>query len=150
MRLRCTARSRMKMRSPCPLCTSLIDAIDGELPHITQRISFAAVARSPIERLREHARTRGWRNVRLLSSSANTFNTDYHAESDDGEQRPLAHVFVRRDGAIHHTYTSETFFAPMQPGQSPRHIDPIWPLWNVLDLTPGGRGEDWWPALSYR
>jgi predicted dithiol-disulfide oxidoreductase (DUF899 family) len=57
-------------------------------------------------------------------------------------------VFVRRDGAIHHTYTPETFFAPMQPGQSPRHIDPLWPLWNVLDLTPGGRGEDWCSALS--
>jgi predicted dithiol-disulfide oxidoreductase (DUF899 family) len=133
----------------CPLCTSFIDAIDGELEHVAQRVGFAVVARSPIERLREHARARGWRRARLLSSSANTFNADYHAESADGEQFPLAHVFVRRDGAIRHAYTPEMLFAPTEAGQSPRHIDSMWPLWNVLDLTPQGRGEDWWPQLQY-
>jgi predicted dithiol-disulfide oxidoreductase (DUF899 family) len=30
-----------------------------------------------------------------------------------------------------------------------RHIDPLWPLWNVLDLTPEGRGDSWYPALTY-
>jgi len=135
--------------APCPLCTSFIDAIDGELRHLTRRINFAAVARSPIERFREHARNRGWRDLQLLSSSANTFNADYHAESSDGAQRSLAHVFVQRDGAVRHTYTSEMFFAPLEPGQSPRHVDSMWPLWNVLDLTPGGRGQDWWPQLEY-
>jgi predicted dithiol-disulfide oxidoreductase (DUF899 family) len=133
----------------CPLCTSFIDAIDGELEHVTQRLSFGVVARSPIERLRGHARSRGWRRARLLSSSANTFNADYHAESADGEQYPLAHVFVRRDGHVRHTYTTELLFAPMDGGQSPRHIDSMWPLWNVLDLTPQGRGQDWWPQLEY-
>ena len=24
------------------------------------------------------------------------------------------------------------------------------PLWNILDLTPGGRGVDWYPKLEYR
>ncbi len=133
----------------CPLCTSFIDAIDGELEHLTQRMAFAAVARSPIERFREHARTRGWRRARLLSSSANTFNADYHAEDADGAQNPLAHVFVRQDGVVRHSYTTELLFAPAEEGQSPRHIDPMWPLWNVLDLTPEGRGQDWWPQLSY-
>ncbi len=61
----------------CPLCTSFIDALDGELEHMTQRINFAVVARSPIERFREHARSRGWRRARLLSSAENTFNADY-------------------------------------------------------------------------
>ena len=23
------------------------------------------------------------------------------------------------------------------------------PLWNILDLTPGGRGTDWYPKLDY-
>jgi predicted dithiol-disulfide oxidoreductase (DUF899 family) len=134
----------------CPLCTSFIDALDGELEHVTQRVAFAVVARSPVERLREHARSRGWRRARLLSSCSNTFNADYHAESAEGEQYPLAHVFVRRDGVVRHSYTTELLFAPAEGGQSPRHIDPMWPLWNVLDLTPGGRGEDWWPKLSYQ
>jgi len=29
-----------------------------------------------------------------------------------------------------------------------RHIHLRWPVWNVLDLTPEGRGTDWYPALS--
>ncbi len=135
--------------SPCPLCTSFIDAIDGELEHLDQRLAFAVVARSPIERLRAHARSRGWRRARLLSSAANTFNADYHAEGADGEQNPLAHVFVRRDGVVRHAYTTELLFAPVDGAQSPRHIDSMWPLWNVLDLTPQGRGQDWWPQLDY-
>jgi predicted dithiol-disulfide oxidoreductase (DUF899 family) len=134
----------------CPLCSSFIDALDGELGHLTQRINFALVARSPIERLRQHARARGWRRVRLLSSSGNTFNADYHAEGAGGEQLPLAHVFVLDDGAVRHSYSTEMLFASMDDGQSPRHIDSMWPLWNVFDLTPEGRGEDWWPRLDYR
>lgn len=135
--------------APCPLCTSFMDAIDGELRHITQRINFAAAARSPIRRFRDHARDRGWRSLRLLSSSANTFNADYHAEDSDGGQQPIAHVFVRTPEGIRHAYSTELFFAATDPGQSPRHIDSMWPLWNVFDLTPTGRGDDWWPELEY-
>jgi predicted dithiol-disulfide oxidoreductase (DUF899 family) len=28
-------------------------------------------------------------------------------------------------------------------------VDMIWPLWNLLDVTPAGRGKDWYPRLSY-
>jgi predicted dithiol-disulfide oxidoreductase (DUF899 family) len=39
---------------------------------------------------------------------------------------------------------------PADPGQEPRITDLIWPLWNLLDLTPAGRGDDPdFPALSY-
>jgi len=62
---------------------------------------------------------------------------------------PLLHVFVRRGSAIHHFYTTEMFFAPTEPGQHPRHIDPMWPLWNLFDMTLEGRGEGWYPKLSY-
>jgi len=30
-----------------------------------------------------------------------------------------------------------------------RHVDMLWPLWNVLDLTPDGRGADFYPELRY-
>ncbi|MGH6919688.1 MAG: DUF899 family protein, partial [Geminicoccaceae bacterium] len=36
---------------PCPMCTSLMSSWDGEAPDIEQRVAFAMVARSPIERL---------------------------------------------------------------------------------------------------
>ena len=135
--------------APCPLCTSFMDAIDGELPHITQRINFMACVRGPIERFRAHARRRGWTNLRLLSSAGNSFNLDYHAEDGVGSQRPMAHVFERDERGIHHCYSSELLFVSPEPGQSPRHVDSMWPLWNVFDLTPIGRGSDWWPQLSY-
>jgi predicted dithiol-disulfide oxidoreductase (DUF899 family) len=133
----------------CPLCTSIIDAIDGELPHITQQINFAVVAKPPIERFRAHAESRGWRHARLLSSAHNTYNRDYQAETPDGAQFAMATVFARRDGKIHHFWSSELFLVPSEPGQDPRHVDFMWPLWSVLDRTPEGRGTDWWPELDY-
>lgn len=38
---------------------------------------------------------------------------------------------------------------PSDRGQDPRHIDMFWPLWNVLDVTPDGRGTGWYPSLTY-
>lgn len=45
----------------CPACTSIIDAVDGEVPHIEQRMSLAVAAKVPIQQFREHERSRGWR-----------------------------------------------------------------------------------------
>jgi predicted dithiol-disulfide oxidoreductase (DUF899 family) len=140
----------MPLGVACPSCTSIIDALDGAAPHIAQRINLAVVAKAPIAQFREHARRRGWRNVRLLSSAETTYNRDYHAESpDDGAQNPVATVFLRRDGRIHHFWSSELFFAERDPGMDPRHVDFMWPLWSVFDLTPEGRGTDWRPQLDY-
>jgi predicted dithiol-disulfide oxidoreductase (DUF899 family) len=139
----------LPLEGACPSCTSIIDAVDGEAPHIVQRINLAVVAKAPLEQFQEHARTRGWRNVRLLSSANTTYNADYHGESERG-QDPIATVFVRRDGKIHHFWSSELYSAPTDPGEHPRHVDFIWPLWAVLDRTPEGRGTDWGPELAYR
>ena len=79
---------------------------------------------------------------------ASTFQYDYLAEDDDGGQWPMANVFVRRNGAIHHFWASELFFTPF-PGGDTRHVDMLWPLWNVFDLTPEGRGDRWYPGLDY-
>ena len=139
----------LPFEGPCPSCTSIIDAIDGELPHITQRMAFAVATKPPIERFREHAATRGWRHARLLSSAPSSYNRDYGAEDADGGQWPLATVFVRRDGRIHHFWSSELWLAQREDGQGPRHVDFMWPLWAVLDRTPAGRDPQWGPALDY-
>jgi predicted dithiol-disulfide oxidoreductase (DUF899 family) len=139
----------LPFEGPCPSCTSIIDAMDGELPHITQRIAFAVATKAPIERFREHAATRGWRHARLLSSAPSSYNRDYGAEDADGGQWPLATVFVRRDGAIHHFWSSELWLAQREEGLGPRHVDFMWPLWAVLDRTPAGRDSDWGPELEY-
>ncbi len=132
-----------------PLCTSIIDALDGEVPHIVQRINFAVVTKAPIERFRAHAQTRGWRHARLLSSADNTYNRDYRAEEPDGSQSAMTTVFARRDGGIHHYWSSEVWFVPPESGQDPRHVDFVWPIWAMLDRTPEGRGADWRPQLDY-
>jgi predicted dithiol-disulfide oxidoreductase (DUF899 family) len=133
----------------CPLCTSMLDGLDGELPHLTQRISVAVATKAPLERFLAHAHTRGWRHARLLSSAKTTYNRDYLAEASDTEQRPMATVFVRRDGAIRHFWSSELLLAPLDATQGPRHVDFMWPLWSILDRTPGGRGDTWMPELRY-
>jgi predicted dithiol-disulfide oxidoreductase (DUF899 family) len=140
----------LPLEAPCPDCTSIIDALDGQAPHITQLINLAVSAKAPIQQFREHAHSRGWRNIRLLSSANTTYNHDYHTEAPGGNQRPIATVFARRDGGIHHFWSSELAFAPADPGQHPRHVDFMWPLWNVLDHTPEGRSNDWTTRLQYR
>ncbi len=107
--------------------------------------SCAVVARSPIERIAEYAKRRGWRHLRLLSAADNNYAQDYLMENEDGGQMPMANVFVRRDGQVHHFWGSEMLFAGGQG--DPRHMDTMWPLWNVLDTVPEGRGTSWYPPL---
>jgi predicted dithiol-disulfide oxidoreductase (DUF899 family) len=137
--------------TPCASCTSILDALDGAAPHVAQRLNLAVVAKSDPERIRTFARERGWRNLRLLSSRHNAFKRDYGGETPDGEQAPILNVFVRDGDAIRHFWATELMFAPRDPDEDPRHVDLIWPMWQVLDMTPQGRGngEDF-PGLDYR
>jgi predicted dithiol-disulfide oxidoreductase (DUF899 family) len=136
------------MDEPCPSCSSMLDSLDGDVAPITQNVGLAIIARSQIGRLLSFARQRGWRNLRLLSSANNSFHPDYFGETAEGQQRPMLNVFTRKDGTIRHAYGTELAYAPRDPGQEPRHIDLIWPLWGLLDFTPDGRGA-FHPRLRY-
>jgi len=61
----------------------------------------------------------------------------------------MLNVFHRNGELIRHFWGSELLYAPMEPGQHMRHPDLLSPIWNLLDLTPAGRGTDWMPQLSY-
>jgi predicted dithiol-disulfide oxidoreductase (DUF899 family) len=135
------------MPDACPMCSSFLDALHGNARHLAQRMALAVVARSPAERLRAFAERRGWRDFRLLSAAGCSYSRDYFAEDAQGGQQPMLAVFRRSGGAIRHFWSSELYFLPPEPGQNPRHLDPLWPLWNVLDLTPDGRGASFYPAL---
>jgi predicted dithiol-disulfide oxidoreductase (DUF899 family) len=128
-----------QMAAACPYCTSILDGLDRAAPHVAQRVNFAVVAKSPIGRILTFARERGWKHLQLLSSGGNSYNRDYHGDDAQGNQLPMLNVFVRRDGRIHHTWGSEMFFAGGDRGQDPRHVDLVWPIWQLLDYTPGGR-----------
>jgi predicted dithiol-disulfide oxidoreductase (DUF899 family) len=129
----------LALERPCPACTSIIDAVDGAVRHLTQAVAFVVVAKVPIKRFRAFGDERGWRFARLLSSENNTFNRDYNAEGENEMQRPVASVFTKRDGAIRHFWSSELMSAPAESGQQPRHVDYMWPFWSMQDRTPGGR-----------
>jgi predicted dithiol-disulfide oxidoreductase (DUF899 family) len=143
-----TARLPLAER-PCASCTSILDSLDGAAQHLFQRVNLAVIAKTDPERIRTFSRERGWRYLRLLSSRGNTYNRDYLAERD-GEQAPVLNVFVRDGDRFRHTWASELMFAPRDEGLEARHVDSIWPLWNILDVTPEGRGSGSnLPSLAY-
>jgi predicted dithiol-disulfide oxidoreductase (DUF899 family) len=135
---------------PCPSCTALLDQLDGAAEHAGQHVNLAVVAKAPLARVLAFARERGWRRLRLLSSAGNTYNADYYAETADGVQRPILTVFHRDSDGIRHFWSSELLYAPSDPGQEPRHVGTLEPLWNLFDLTPEGRPAEWHEEFSYR
>ena len=134
---------------PCPSCTAFLDQLDGAAEHASEHINLAVVAKAPLSRVLEFARERGWRRLHLLSSRGNSYNADYFAETPDGIQRPMLTVFHRDGEAIHHFWSSELLYAPSDPGQEPRHVGTLEPLWNLFDLTPEGRPVNWVEQFSY-
>lgn len=134
---------------PCPSCTALLDQLDGAAVHATQHVNLAIVAKSPLERILTFAEERGWRRLLFLSSTANTYNRDYFGQTAEGFQRPMLNVFQRDGETIRHFWGSELFYAPTDPGQDPRHVGTLEPVWNLFDLTPEGRPTDWDEQLSY-
>jgi predicted dithiol-disulfide oxidoreductase (DUF899 family) len=134
---------------PCPSCVALIDQLDAAAQHAGQQVNLAVVARAAPERVLTFGRERGWRHLPLLSSAGNTYNRDYHGETDEGAQIPVLNVFHRDGDLIRHFWASELMWAPSDPGQHPRHVGTLEPVWNLFDLTPEGR-PDWDEQLSYR
>jgi predicted dithiol-disulfide oxidoreductase (DUF899 family) len=134
---------------PCPSCVALLDQLDGAAEHASQRLNLAVVAKAPLPRILTFAEERGWRRLALLSSAGNRYNRDYFGETAEGSQRPMLNVFHRDRETIRHFWGSELFYAPTDPGQDPRHVGTIEPVWNLFDLTREGRGTDWDEQLSY-
>ncbi len=137
------------VEGPCPSCTALLDQLDGAAEHVSQRVNLVACGKAPLSRILTFAEERGWRRLRLLSSAGSTYNRDYFGETAEGHQRPMLNVFHRDGETIRHFWGSELLYAPSDPGQDPRHVGTIEPLWNLYDLTPAGRGTDWDEQLSY-
>ena len=132
---------------PCPMCTSLMSAWNGEARDVEQRVALAMMARSPIERLVAFKRERGWKSLNLYSDVSGEFTRDY-VSAEDADTAGL-NVFTRRDGTIRHFWSGEMDGSTADPGQDPRGAPDLMPLWTVLDCTPEGRRPDWYPKLNY-
>jgi len=134
---------------PCPSCTAMLDQLDGAAEHVSPKVNLAVVAKSPLPRILTFAAERGWRRLRLLSSAGSNFKRDYHGETAEGDQMPMLNVFHRDGDVIRHFWSTELLYAPTDPGQDPRHVGTLEPLWNLFDLTPEGRPPDWEEQLMY-
>jgi predicted dithiol-disulfide oxidoreductase (DUF899 family) len=133
---------------PCPSCVAFLDQLDGMAPHLEQTVNFVVIAKAPIDRVTEFAKDRGWKHLTLLSSASNRFKNDYGAEDPDGQQQPMCNVFHRTREGVRHFWSSEMLYAPADPGQDPRHMGTVEPLWAMMDFTPEGRRE-WQEQLQY-
>lgn len=133
---------------PCPMCTAFVGALDTPARDISQRIAIAVIGRSPVERQLAFARERGWRNIKFYAAVGNDFPRDVHGLAPDGNEWPALDIWTKKDGVIRHFWGGE-LGGTEDPGQDARGAPDPTPLWNILDLTPGGRGTDWYPQLDY-
>jgi len=135
-----------RQTSPCPMCTMWIDGYNGVAHHLAQNVDFVIAAAADSPALRQHGRNRGWRNLRLLSCGASTFKYDLLSEDAEGNQDSTISVFTRdHDGTLRHFYSAHPW---MGPDIKERGIDLLTPVYNLLDLTPEGRG-DFYGKLTY-
>jgi predicted dithiol-disulfide oxidoreductase (DUF899 family) len=136
-----------KQTLPCPMCTMMIDGFNGIASHLAQNIDFAIVAAAEPAALRAHARARGWRRLRLLSAAEDsTFKYDLRSEDAEGRQDSATSVFtLDGDGTVRHFYTNHPWLAD---DMHERGEDLTIPVYNLLDLTPSGRGN-WYARLDY-
>ncbi len=134
---------------PCPMCTNWLGAVNGNAADIKQRVALKILGRSPVERQFTFAQERGWRDLDFVQTVGDDWAVDLGLLRADGSENPALVVF-RRDGNEIRLFWASAMTAEMaDPGQDPRDAPDIAALWSVLDLTPGGRGSDWYPKLRY-
>lgn len=131
----------------CPMCTAMLTSWDGTARNLRERVALAVTARSPIERLLDFKRERGWQNLQIYSDTKGDYTRAYVTADDD--DFPGLSVFTRSDGIVRHFWSAEMNHEMADPGQDPRGAPDLDPLWTILDLTPSGRGAAWYPKLEY-
>jgi len=134
-------------KAPCPMCTSFLTSWNGTAVNLRERVAIVVTARSAIGRLVEYKKQRGLANLPFFSDTSGEYTRTY-VNAEDGDV-PGFSVFTRRNGTIRHFYTGEMSGHMADPGQDPRGAPDLDPLWLMLDLTPAGRGTDWYPKLDY-
>jgi predicted dithiol-disulfide oxidoreductase (DUF899 family) len=134
-------------KEPCPMCTSFLSSWNGTAVNLRERVAMVVTARSPIERLIEYKEQRGFANLSFVSDTSGEYTRTYINPED--ADVPGFSVFSRRDEIIRHFYSAEMSASMADPGQDPRGAPDLDPLWLMLDLTPEGRGTDWYPQLDY-
>ncbi|HEY9235107.1 MULTISPECIES: DUF899 family protein [Phenylobacterium] len=134
---------------PCPMCTNWLGAVNGNAADIKQRVALKILGRSPVERQLAFAQERGWRDLDFVQTVGDDYARDLGLINPDGSENPALVVFRLDGDEARLFWASEMTREMADPGQDPRDAPDIASLWSMLDLTPEGRGGDWYPKLSY-
>jgi predicted dithiol-disulfide oxidoreductase (DUF899 family) len=115
---------------PCTGCSSFTDNI-GSLAHLHARdTSFALMSRAPFAELDAYRRRMGW-DLPWYSSFGSDFNAVLGL-TVDGRETFGFNVYLRDGDDVYQTYSTAA-----------RGVDRLRFDFNVLDLTPYGRQEEW-------
>ncbi|MBC7957290.1 MAG: DUF899 family protein [Cytophagales bacterium] len=134
---------------PCPMCTNWLGSVNGNAADIKQRVALKILGRSSVERQYAFAQERGWRDLNFVQTVGDDYAKDLGILMPDGSEYPALNVFRRDGNQVRLFWASEMTKDMADPGQDPRDAPDLASLWSVLDLTPAGRGTDWYPKLQY-
>lgn len=135
--------------APCPSCTSIVDGFNANHYPVSQHCALAVVAAARPEQLHDWARLRRW-SLPLYSAAKGTYILDYFPRDDtrDPALVTMMNAFEKTDDGIFHAWGSELVGHPMENGH-PRHVDPVWLYWNLLDMTRDGRPDRAVPIQNF-
>ena len=134
--------------APCPSCTCIVDSINVNSRGVGETCAIAVTTQATPAQIREWSKRRGW-YVDIVSATNNSYVLDYAGfETDDPSVVSCMNVFRKDKNGITHFWASELLSRPMDNGH-PRHVDMIWPMWNLLDMTPMGRGDAMVPKQDF-
>jgi predicted dithiol-disulfide oxidoreductase (DUF899 family) len=144
----------------CPVCSSIGDNLDANLPHVEARdVTLICSSRAPLEKLLGYRERMGWR-FDWVSTVGPEFNRDLGFLHSDEELRPfldgeippaveqnargcgtdVAHyvaegpglsVYAREGDTVYRTYVTTA-----------RGLEPAMGFYGLLDRVPMGRKED--------
>ena len=124
------------------MCIAFLNGLNGNVPHLRSHVAIAAVALvTPVE-LDAFATTRNWDALQPLSCVETGYGIAYGGEHSDANKFPILVVFCKSEYGMCHFYGTQLFFAPPEDGQHPRHMAPMWTLWNILGATPSRRPQE--------
>jgi predicted dithiol-disulfide oxidoreductase (DUF899 family) len=115
---------------PCTGCSSFTDNV-ADLSHLRARdTAFVLVSRAPYDEIRAFKDRMEW-TVPWFSSFGSDFNYDFDVTRKGGEMFALS-VFLRDGDSVYRSYVTCS-----------RGVDRLRLDFNLLDLTPYGRQEEW-------
>jgi predicted dithiol-disulfide oxidoreductase (DUF899 family) len=80
----------------CPTCSSMVDGIDGLLPHLHARdVTFVLVSQAPLQKLQAYKHRMGW-SIPWASAARSDFNVDLGYSSSKEQTREWAEPMLEQ------------------------------------------------------